>query len=202
MVDNKGSRAAGDDFVFLNVPYSERNENQLVALTAALIAVGRTPCLTLQLPDRGEGRLRRTFALLKSCSISIHDLSFVGTPVRFNMPFELGIACAIKERSRRHSFLILVRKPHQLLRYLSDMNGIDTIAHYGTVSGTISAVLCALVSKENNPTTESVLRLHRRMLSLLPRLKATHGSRFLFNTQVYSDLVWFGWELSYEMDLN
>lgn len=83
--------------VFLNVPYSPSYERTLLALTAALVAIGRVPRLTFQLPDGGQGRLQRIFALLRSCRVSLHDLSAVGLPVRFNMPFELGLACALKE---------------------------------------------------------------------------------------------------------
>src|SRR4051812_36698161 len=91
--------------VFLNVPYSPSYEKLLVALTAALVAVGRRPRLTFEIADGGQGRFRRIFALLKSCRVSIHDLSAVGLPVRFNMPFELGLACAIQEQGARHDFL-------------------------------------------------------------------------------------------------
>lgn len=49
--------------VFLNVPYSLGYEKTLVALTAALVSVGRVPRLTFQIPDGGQGRLQRIFAL-------------------------------------------------------------------------------------------------------------------------------------------
>lgn len=83
----------------------------MVALSAAL---GRVPQLTFQVPDGDEGHLPRIFRLLKSCRVSIHDLNAVGIPVRFNMPFELGLACAIKQQTGRHDFLALERKSHRL----------------------------------------------------------------------------------------
>ena len=46
--------------VFLNVPYNRSYERTLVALTAALVAVGRVPRLTFQIPDVGQGRLLPT----------------------------------------------------------------------------------------------------------------------------------------------
>jgi hypothetical protein len=85
--------------VFLIVPYDSSYERTLVALTAALVVLGRVPQLTFQITDGGQGRLRRIFDLLKSCRFSIHDLSAVDKPVRFNIPFELGLACALKEQT-------------------------------------------------------------------------------------------------------
>lgn len=104
-------RALPPQQVFLNVPYNRSYEPMLVALTAALVSVERIPRLTFEIPDGGEGRLQRIFSLLKSCDVSIHHLSAVGLPVRFNMPFELGLACAIKAEGGRHNFLVLERSP-------------------------------------------------------------------------------------------
>lgn len=137
--------------VFLNVPYSKSYERTLVALTAALVAVGRFPRLTFQLPDGGQGRLQRIFALLRSCRVSVHDLSAVGLPVRFNMPFELGLACALKEQTGRHDFLVLDRAPHRLDRHLSDLKNVDPKIHHGTVTGAINAILESLDKPTGNP---------------------------------------------------
>lgn len=188
--------------VFLNVPYNPSYERTLVALTAALVVLRRVPRLTFQIPDGGQGRLRRIFDLLKSCRVSIHDLSAVGQPVRFNMPFELGLACAIKEQSQRHNFLVLEKMPHRLHKHLSDIGGIDPKIHHGTAQGAISAVLEVLERPEGNPSATDVMRLHRRMMRLLPTLKSQHGNRDLFSTHVYGDLVTFGWLAAREMGLN
>ena len=173
-----------------------------MALTAALVALRRVPRLTFQIPDGGQGRLRRILDLLKSCRVSIHDLSAVGHPVRFNMPFELGLACAIKEQSGQHDFLVFERKPHRLHRHLSDIGGIDPKIHFGTARGAISAFLEVLERPEGNPSAAQVLRLHRRMMRLLPALKAQHGNRDLFSTRVYGQLVASGWLAAREMDLD
>jgi hypothetical protein len=188
--------------VFLNVPYNQSYERTLVALTAALVVLRRVPRLTFQIPDGGQGRLRRILDLLKSCRVSIHDLSAVGHPARFKMPFELGLACAIKEQSGQHDFLVLEKKPHRLHRHLSDLGGIDPIIHHGTARGAICAVLEVLGRPEGNPSAAQVMRLHRRMTRLLPALKAQHGNRDLFSTRVYGQLVASGWLAAREMSLN
>jgi hypothetical protein len=189
-----GRRSYGDERVFLNVPYDRSYEKILVALTAALVALGRVPALTFQIPDGGQGRLARIFRLLKSCRVSIHDLSAVGLPVRFNMPFELGLACAIKEQSGRHDFLVLERKSHRVDRHLSDLRGVDPKIHRGTVEGAICAVLEVLERPGGNPSTAEVLQLHRRMMRFVPALKTRHGRTDLYGTRVYGELVALGWD--------
>ncbi|MDB6094458.1 MAG: hypothetical protein JWM32_2020 [Verrucomicrobia bacterium] len=188
--------------VFLNIPYGPAREKCLVALTAALIATGRIPCLTFQVPDGGQGRLQRIFTLLKSCSVSVHDLSAVGIPVRFNMPFELGLACAIREQSGKHEFLLLERIPHRLQRNLSDLGGIDPIIHGGSVRGTICAVLESLSHPAGNPSTTEVYKLYRSMIQILPAIKNEHGNQSLFSSRVYTILFLVGCETGRKMGLN
>ena len=75
--------------VFLNVPFDGSYERIFVALISSLIALGRNPRCVLEIPETGQGRLVRILQLIRACPVSIHDLSRVGLPVRFNMPFEL-----------------------------------------------------------------------------------------------------------------
>jgi len=187
--------------VFLNVPYDASYERILVALTAALVAVGRVPRLTFQIPEQGQGRLQRIFDLLKSCRVSIHDLSAVGQPVRFNMPFELGLACAIKRQTGRHDFLILERKRYRLHKHLSDADGIDPKIHHGTAQGAICAILEVIEKPGGNPPAAEVMKLFRRMNSMVPNFKARHGKRPLFSPQVYGELVAYGWAAARDMGL-
>ncbi len=187
------SPAAAKPRVFLNVPYDDSYEKLLVAITAALIALGRDPQLTFQVPDGGQGRLRRIFDLLKSCPVSIHDLSAVGLPARFNMPFELGLACALREQTNAHEFLVLERKRHRLDRSLSDLKGIDPKIHGGSARSAISAILEVLERPSGNPTAQQVWDLYVRLRRILPALKNQHGRDSLFGSRVYGDLVSLGW---------
>ena len=81
--------------VFLNVPFGPTYERRFVSLVAALVSIGRQPHCALEISGGGKLRLNRIFQFMSRCRVSIHDLSHVGRPVRFNMPFELGIACAL-----------------------------------------------------------------------------------------------------------
>lgn len=187
--------------VFLNVPYDKSYERILVALTAALVALGRVPQLTFQVPEGGQGRIRRILELVQSCRVSIHDLSAVGVPVRFNMPFELGLAYAIKALAGPHDFLLLERKPHRLDKHLSDLKAIDPKIHGGTARGAISAILEVLDKPGKNPSTSEVMMLYRKMRKFLPPLKAKHGNRPLFTTRVYGELAAMGLETAQKMGL-
>ena len=97
--------------VFLNVPFDAGYEGNFVALIASIIAVGRVPRCVLELPELGGGRLSRLFELLEQCRVSIHDLSRVNMPVRFNMPFELGLACALARYRKPHDYILMEKKP-------------------------------------------------------------------------------------------
>lgn len=189
MVARKSRPEVQSDQVFLNVPYNRSYEKMLVALTCALVVVGCVPRLTFEVPEVGEGRLKRIFDLIKSCRVSVHDLSAVGLPVRFNMPFELGLAWTVKQQLGEHDFLILERKAHRLPRHLSDLNGIDPKIHGGTAAGAIGAILDTLVRPDGNPASEDVMRLHRQMMKVVPELKKRHRTKDLFGARIYGELV-------------
>src|ERR1700678_2020330 len=104
---SRGKNVSTD--VFLNIPYDNNPLSE-----SLLVALGRKPRLAYEIPDGGTGRMGRIFSLLKSCPISFHDLSAVGLPVRFNMPFELGLACAIRKMKGRHQYYIFDAKTHRL----------------------------------------------------------------------------------------
>ena len=182
------SRAARRQ-VFLNIPYSASYERIFVALTVALVALGRIPRLTFEVADGGQGRLKRIFSLLKACPVSIHDLSYVGRPGRFNMPFELGLACAIKEQTGRHDFLMLEKKDHRLDRTLSDLKGIDPKIHHGRPAEAIIAVLEVLERPKGNPAVADVHGLYREVIRLVPELKREHHRDSLFGSRIYQALV-------------
>ena len=50
-------------------------------------------------------------------------------------------------------------------------------------------MLEVLERPEGNPFVAEVMTLHRRMMKLVPQLKAQHGKRDLFSTRVYGPLV-------------
>lgn len=182
--------------VFLNVPYDDKYEPILIALTAALVALGRIPRLTFEVADDGRGRLQRIIELINRCPISFHDLSAVELPVRFNMPFELGLACAIQHTRKKHRYFILEEKPYRLDVHLSDLKGVDPKIHEGEPETAIAAVLEVLDKPGYRPNTGEVMDLYNEMGTILPAIKNIHRKTKVFSNRVYADLVASAWKIA------
>jgi hypothetical protein len=175
--------------VFLNVPFDASYEPLFVALVAAIVALGRQPRCVLEIPEHGQGRLNRIVRLIQSCPVSMHDLSRVGQPVRFNMPFELGIAVCLSRTGFRHRFAVLESRRFRLQKTLSDLNGIDPGIHAGTPRGVISCVLSLLGKSSGNPTSADVYWAHQRLMKMLPALKRANGRSTIYSRIVFADLI-------------
>jgi hypothetical protein len=108
--------------------------------------------------------------------MSIHDLSRTGTPVRFNMPFELGLACALKVANpTAYEVFVLDSRPYRMDRTLSDYKGRDPLIHNGTCDGMLTSVLDAFHPAVVHTTTEfrTAMRVLRKSAQLIKRdLKA------------------------------
>ena len=190
------ARPTGASSVFINAPFDTAYEPQFIAIVAATIAIGRTPRCVLEVAERGTGRLRRLLQLIEACDVSLHDLSRVGVPARFNMPFELGLACAVanlRQRRPRHAFILLERRRYRLQITLSDLNGFDPYIHNGTVSGTIESVLDALRPRSNAPSTQTVFRFYRTLAVVANQL-TNNGKQTLFTRSRFLELVPVGIE--------
>lgn len=175
--------------VFINIPYDKGYERILVTIVAALICIGRKPRCTLEIPEGGEGRLNRIHDLLESCRVSIHDLSMVGTPVRFNMPFELGLACALNKHNGPHTFILFEKKKYRLDRTLSDIKGCDPYIHKGTMLGVVHGVLESLASEDNQPEPTRVHRLAIDLWQTAKDLKKRNRKATIFNRTLFSQIV-------------
>lgn len=176
--------------VFLNVPYDRRYERLFVALTVAVIAAGRTPRLTFDIPEVGIGRLRRIKRVMANCKVSIHDLSYARKlPARFNMPFELGLAVALRVQTGDHDFHVLESVEHRLQITLSDLNGIDAKVHGRNPARAIREVLGMVGRPGRNPPATVVNDLYEKIWRhVVPALRAAHGDGF-FKRDIYEDLV-------------
>ncbi|HET8775557.1 MAG TPA: hypothetical protein VFP80_17290 [Thermoanaerobaculia bacterium] len=132
----------GGKAVFINVPFDAGYESLFVTLVGTLTFLGQEPHCVLEVGETGEGRLARIFELMRSCRVSVHDLSRSGNPVRFNMPFELGLACALKLTSPAdYEIFVLDGRPFRADRTLSDYKGRDPLIHNGTNDGMLGCVL-------------------------------------------------------------
>jgi hypothetical protein len=174
--------------VFLNVPFDSDYEPLFVALIAAIVAIGRRPRCVLEIPEQGQGRLRRLIDLIWTCQVSIHDLSRVQLPARFNMPFELGLAVGLSCVGKRE-FVMLEEKRYRVQKTLSDLNGFDPGIHGATGQGVISCVLSHLGKPAGNPAPATVRKLYRRLWKSVAVLKRNHGRLSIFTRPIFADLV-------------
>lgn len=132
--------------VFINAPFDLAYEPLFVTLVGALVFLRQEPHCVLEVREEGAGRLQRIIDLMRSCRMSLHDLSRSGNPVRFNMPFELGLACAQKiAEPSKYEVFVLDARPHRLDRILSDYKGRDPLIHNGTCDGMLTCLLDGFV---------------------------------------------------------
>ena len=185
--------------VFLNVPFDNAYEPLFIALIAALTSIGRAPRCVLEIPEQGQGRLSRIIKHMESCTVSIHDLSRVGVPARFNMPFELGLAYAIRNftspRSPYH-FIIMESVSHRLEQTLSDISGHDPYIHSSKPLVIIACILDALGTGRSAPEAPEVYLMWRWLMRAGRRLKNDQGRDTIFTASLFRRLTSAATELA------
>jgi hypothetical protein len=130
--------------IFLNHAFDPAREYLYLSLIASLVGIGLRPRSVVELPG-DTSRLERLYGLIRACQYSIHDLSAVERTARpyrvprFNMPFELGLAVALKLQGG-HEFRLLEAVDRRLDQSLSDLKGYDPYIHGATPVGVFDAV--------------------------------------------------------------
>ncbi len=182
--------------MFLNVPYDPGYENKFVALVSTVVAAGLTPRCALEIPERGEGQLKRVLEMIRDCSLSIHDLS---RRHRSNMPFELGVAAAFKFvwPGEERGFILLDARAGRMAREFSDLKGIDPIIHGNGPLRLISGLLERLDGMHPG----KVELIYRKLLRVLPELKKSHRTPHVFQRKVFQELVSGALELATDAGL-
>lgn len=133
--------------VFINAPFDRAYEPLFVTAVGLLTFLEYKAHSVLEVRETGDGRLQRIYELMRECRISLHDMSRIGAPVRFNMPFELGLACSLKLAGpKSYELIVLDSQPYRMDRRLSDYKGRDLYIHRGTTTGMITALLDAFQS--------------------------------------------------------
>jgi hypothetical protein len=186
--------------VFINAPFDERYEPLFITLIGTLVFLGQEPHCVLEVREKGEGRLARILGLIRACRISIHDLSRVGTPVRFNMPFELGIACALKLlHPLEYEVFVLDATAYRLDRTLSDYKGRDPLIHHGTSDGLLGCLFDAFIST-NAPSPGEVRRALHVLDRIAASLKREVKSDTLFRASLFHSLVMAATDVAIDFD--
>lgn len=162
--------------VFINVPFDSSYESLFVTLVGSLVFLGQEPHCVLEVREKGDGRLNRIVELMRMCRMSIHDLSRTGTPVRFNMPFELGLACSLKVANPdTYEVFVLDSRPYRIDKTLSDYKGRDPLIHGGTCDGMVACLLDTFVADVPDAASEfrNAVRQLRRSAQLLKKQMKT-----------------------------
>lgn len=176
--------------VFLNAPFDSDYEPLFVTLVATLVAAGFKPHCVLEIREHGQGRLARIYELMKGCRVSIHDLSRMGSPPRFNMPFELGLACSLKlEQPDQYDVVVFESRRFRADRSLSDYKGHDIAIHRGTCNGIISAVLETFQTNVPVAVFRDVVREMRGSAAVLKR---ELRSDTIFHPHLFGELLEVG----------
>lgn len=175
--------------VFLNVPFDKKYEPLFVTLIASVVCLGLKPRCVLEIPEGGQGRLDRIQSLIESCEVSIHDLSRVGLPVRFNMPFELGLAHGRAKYVPRHEIVVLDSKMYRLDRTLSDYKGRDPLIHHNTCGGLVACVLDAFVTDGSSTPTSTVRRVATLLRKTVREYKQQEKLKNVYGRATYRVLV-------------
>jgi hypothetical protein len=157
--------------VFINCPFDPQFQNLLLAIVFAVTANGFVPRSARETEGNAEPRFLRILQAMSRSKYSIHDLSrFTGEGIdnvaRFNMPLELGIACAlrfVRERSARsHNWLVLVPEGFAYQKFVSDLSGFDPGRHSQTVESVIREVSSWLKLQEDvTEPVPSALRIYQ-----------------------------------------
>jgi hypothetical protein len=164
VVDEKTHPRKGT--VFINVPFDPQFERLFIAIIAGLVALGFIPHSALEVPSTTD-RLHKIFNLLRGCEFSIHDLSRVQLSAtrprcpRFNMPFEAGLALALKFSGARHECAFFEAEQFRIQISLSDVNGYDPYIHGGRVKGILIALLDMFQTSVGTVDADDLFYLYR-----------------------------------------
>lgn len=174
--------------VFINVPFDRRYEALFVTLVGSLVFLGQSPHCVLEVREAGQGRLARIFDLIRRCRMSFHDVSRVGTPARFNMPFELGLACAVNLTSGKHDVFVLDSQPYRMDRALSDYKGRDPLIHHDRCDDLVAAMLDVFDAKAL-PEIDDLRSGARKLRQAARELKRKFKSPEIFRPAIFRSLV-------------
>lgn len=181
-------RERAGDSVFLNVPFDAQYEPLFVTLVGTLVFLRFKARCVLEVREAGQGRLARIFDLIRSCPMSFHDVSRVGRPARFNMPFELGLACAVSLTTGEHEVFVMDSEPYRMDRTLSDYKGRDPLIHHGRCDDVVAAVL-DVVGDDSSPSVGDLRLANRRLRTSARELKREYDAPTVFRPSIFRTLV-------------
>jgi hypothetical protein len=172
-----------DKNVFLNCPFDPEYLPLFNSIVFAVHKCGFVLRSAKEFEDSSSIRMHNILKLIGESKYSIHDLSRIGfsnddEPLpRFNMPLELGCAIGCKmfgnKQQRKIEYIVLVSRPHQFQKFISDISGQDPKAHSDSPFDTIKCVRDWLSGKVSPKTVPSATNIYQEYLNFedaLPEL--------------------------------
>jgi hypothetical protein len=159
-----------------------------VTLVASLVSLGQVPRCAIEIPETVRGRLDRIHKLIGSCGSSIHDMSRIGRPPRWNMPFDLGLACSWALSGEEHQVAVLDAVPRRLLRNLSDYNGRDPLIHHNRCDDLVTCVL-DLFEAPSEPDPADLRKLAKQLRREATQIAERYRRETVFSAAPFRALV-------------
>jgi hypothetical protein len=188
--------------VFINCPFDDKYYPLFLAVVFTVHLLGFLPRCSMEINDKGDGRLKKIMGLMLKCKYGIHDISRIqrtGTMPRFNMPFELGLDMGFRhagnKQCRSKNLLILETEPHRYEQFMSDFKGCDVEAHHDRADQVIPIVRDWLnddirgTRRYPLPGDDLVLaeyrKFRRRLPELCKELRVSRPNKLSFNDYSY-----------------
>jgi hypothetical protein len=185
--------------VFINVPFDGEYEPLYIAMIAGLCGLGLTPRCVLEISPH-ERRIDRIAGLVARCKFSVHDLSRVELSPkrpkcpRFNMPFELGLACGLSRLGNSHRWIVFESSNYRIQKSQSDLNGIDPYIHNSRPNGVLRGLANAFV-RPRQPSVQELAKMYRDLRRRADLLKRLNIANDLYDTRGFQGLVLAATEL-------
>ncbi len=181
---NGARKPTRDRSVFINCPFDPEYQTYLDALIYAVLCSGFEPRSAVEEEAHTDLRLDRIVTSLAQSRLSIHDLSRSqgegkSNLARFNMPFELGMAMALK-LIRRHADADDAQDDlvHDCVVLAHTDTDPDRMIDYGRVISDIKGLEISPYTGRNELITATMGWLRGRLMKMgqpLPRLKPRHA---------------------------
>jgi hypothetical protein len=147
--------------VFINCPFDDAYKVLFDAIVFTVQIAGFRPRCALEASNAGEARLEKIMNIISECKYAVHDISrteldSINSLPRFNMPLELGLDLGARRYGvgllRTKKLLVLDKNRHRYQKFISDLAGLDVIAHFGNPKQVIRHVRdwLSLESKRTN----------------------------------------------------
>lgn len=177
--------------VFLNVPYHPDYEPVFLGIISALICLGRIPVIVAEVPEGPQGRLSRIQDEIRTCRVSIHELSqFKDDLPRLNMPFELGIAWAHQQQNPRgHEIYVFESEKFRLQKTLSDWNGFDPKIHENMPEKAIGVVLDCLGRRSQHLDVGTIRKIYDKLNREMDPIKENEASDSVYSARVFRRII-------------